>query len=205
MLQDLLTEVECINLRISQFLEGEYKDDRRLTLTLAYLNLSLDHHGSIILLMRNERHSSAMALVRVLFEAMIRAYWVVKCASDAQVDKVAEKDSFQFPNMDALTKAVDQACSDPQGTPLTFFQQAQVDAWKPMNSYTHSGLLQLARQFSGSLKIEANYPEGDLISGVNAATGAILLLGHLLATLTGRQTEAEKLEELFSFGESEAE
>ena len=115
MLEALLNEVEKVNDRIQQILGGNYCDERRLTLTLAYLNLSLDHHASIIFLMKNGRHGSAMALVRIVFEAMIRAHWIVKCASASEVDEVAEKDDFKFPKMDDMTKAVDQAYSDPQG------------------------------------------------------------------------------------------
>ncbi len=94
MLENLLNEVEGVNWRIEQLLEGDYTVEKRLTLTLAYLNLCLDHHASMVLLMRNGRNGSAMALVRLVFEAMIRAHWVVKCASNDQVDAVAEDDGF---------------------------------------------------------------------------------------------------------------
>ena len=78
----LLSDAEKINSRISELLTGEYTDDRRLTITLAYLTLSLDHHSAIIFLMRNKHFGSALALVRVVFEAMFRAHWVLGCAND---------------------------------------------------------------------------------------------------------------------------
>src|SRR5271165_5719839 len=194
-----LLEVEEINERLGRVLHGRYTDERRLTLPLAYLNLSLDHHRAIILLMRNGLHGSALALVRLVFEAMIRAHWIVKCASDAQVEKAAEDDNFKFPKMDDMAKAVDQAFSDPN-EPNTFFQQAKTDAWRATNSYTHSGLLQLARQFTGDC-LEASYPEEDLISGLNAATASVLMLGLLIALFTGQHGKADDIEKLFAFGE----
>jgi hypothetical protein len=54
MLENRLAEMEKVNARLSEILAGRYSDERRLTLTLAYLNLSLDHHSAIILLMRNK-------------------------------------------------------------------------------------------------------------------------------------------------------
>ena len=92
----LLDEVEKINVRISELLAGEYTDDRRLTITLAYLNLGLDHHSAITFLMRNKRFSSALALVRVVFETMLRSHWVVRCATDEEVDKLAEDHDFDI-------------------------------------------------------------------------------------------------------------
>ena len=54
-----------------------------------------------------------------------------------------------------------------------FFRQAKTDSWKAMNAYTHSGLRQLVRQFSGS-KVDASYREEDLLEGLRAATASVL-------------------------------
>jgi hypothetical protein len=167
-----ISEIEKINARLAELLRGRYSDERRLILPLAYLKLSLDHHRAIIVLMKCQLYGSALALVRLVFEAMIRAHWIAKCASDAQVDQVAQDDDFKFPKMNDMAKSVDQAYSDRNAEPLTFFQQAKKDAWKATNSYTHSGLLQLARQFSGD-RIEARYPEEDVVSGLNASTASV--------------------------------
>jgi len=148
--------------------------------------------------MRGQLYGSAMALVRLVFEAMIRAHWVAKCATPSQVDHVAENDNFCFPQMGDMVRAVDQACSDPADEPLTFFQQAKEDAWRATNSYTHSGLLQLARQFSGN-RVEAMYPEEDLTSGLNASTASILMLGYLVARITDQQERADELQNMFDW------
>jgi len=128
--EEQLTKAENVNGRIGPLLRSKYNDDRRLTLPLAYLNLSLDHHRAIIALIRAGLYGSAMALVRLVFEAMIRSHWVAKCATDAQVEEVAENDDFRFPKMDDMAKAVDAALSDPNDEPLSFFQRAKADAWK---------------------------------------------------------------------------
>ena len=199
--QERISGAEKINERITELLCGRYDDHRRITLTLAYLSLSLDHHRAIILLIRSRLYGSALALVRPVFEAMIRAHWVVKCASEAEVDEVAEDDNFRFPKMNDMAKAVDQAFSDPIDQPLAFFRQAKKDAWKATNSYTHSGLLQLTRQFSGD-RVESRYPDEDLLDALNASTASILMLGYLLAHWTTKWEEAGEIEKLFcAFGD----
>ena len=195
-LTERLDKAEEVNRRLSDLRKGRYSDGRRLVLPLAYLNLCLDHHQALILLMRNGLYGSALAIVRLMFEAMIRAHWVAKCASNSQVDKIAENDNFPFPNMTDLTKAVDQAFSDPKEKLLTFFQQAKEDAWEATNSYTHSGLLQLARQFSGD-RIEARYADEDLLSAASASTASVLMLGYLIARITSREKEAAAIEGMF--------
>ena len=67
-----------------------------MTITLAYSNLAMDHHTAIILLFRHRLYGSGLALVRPVFEAMLRAHWVVGCAKDAEVDQVAEDPDFDI-------------------------------------------------------------------------------------------------------------
>lgn len=50
---ETLDSAERINLALSRVLNGEYPDDRRVTITVAYCNLAMDHHTAIILLFRN--------------------------------------------------------------------------------------------------------------------------------------------------------
>ena len=64
-----------------------------------------------------------------------------------------------------------------------FFRQAKTDAWKTMNAYTHSGLPQLVRQFSG-IKVAASYSEPDVLEGLRALQHRVA--GYLLAKSTGR-------------------
>lgn len=66
-----------------------------------------------------------------------------------------------------------------------FFRQAKTDAWRAMNAYTHSGLPQLVRQFSGT-KVACSCSEQDVLEGLRAATASVLLLGYLLAKSTGQ-------------------
>ncbi|HKW97190.1 MAG TPA: hypothetical protein VJN43_05610 [Bryobacteraceae bacterium] len=77
-----------------------------------------------------------------------------------------------------------------------FFRRAKSDAWDAMNTYTHSGLRQLIRQFTGS-KVAASYSKYDVLEGLRAAMSSVLLLGYLLSKSTGRNDAAAQVEQLF--------
>jgi hypothetical protein len=87
------------------------------------------------------------------------------------------------------------AACDKAFATVQFFQTIKNQGWKAMNSYTHSGIRQLTRRFSGG-KVEPNYNDGELKEVVDATTLTVLLEGKLLCTLTGRQKEAEEVERL---------
>jgi hypothetical protein len=174
-----LNTAERVNTQLSTILAGQYPDNRRVTITLAYFNLALDHHSAIILLFRNGLYGSGLALMRSIFEAMLRAHWVVGVATPEEVDRAAEDHSFD------IMGRVDANRIDEAFRADGFFRQAKTDAWNAMNAYTHSGLRQLVRQFSGG-RVEAAYPDEELLEGLKAATASVLLLGYLLAHITGR-------------------
>ena len=87
---------------------------------------------------------------------MLRAHRIVGCAKDAEVDQVAENPDFDI--MSRLDPNRIDAAFQTDG----FFRQAKTDAWKAMNAYTHSGLPQLVRQFSGT-QVAGSYDEQDVL------------------------------------------
>jgi hypothetical protein len=181
---------ERTNAQVSELLRGDYTDDRRVTITLAYCNIALDNHVAMILLFRNGLFGSGLALARPVFEVMLRAHWVVGCARPDEVDQVAED-----PDFDIMSR-VDANRIDEAFQTQGFFRQAKTDAWKAMNAYTHSGLPQIVRQFSGR-RVQATYSEEDVREGLRAATASVLLLGYLLAKSNHRDDIAAQIEQLF--------
>jgi len=189
MISDSLLAAERINTKLCAILRNNYPDDRRITITAAFCNLALDHHTAIILLFRNRLYGSGLALVRSTFEAMLRAHWIVGCATAPEVDQFAENPAFDIMSRcdpDRIDKAF-QA----EG----FFRRAKEDAWAPLNAYTHGGLAQLVRQFSDG-KIEASYSDEDILEGVRAATESVLMLGRLLAYVTGKMDRMAEIDAL---------
>jgi hypothetical protein len=190
MIENALTTAEEINTKQSVLLRAAYREDRRVLIPVAFCNLGLDHHSAIILLFRNKLYGSGLALVRLVFEAMLRAHWIAGCATDAEVDQFAEDQSFD------IMSRCDPDRIDAAFQTGGFFRQAKNDAWKAMNVCTHGGLSQIVRQFSEN-RIEANYKEREVLEGLRAATASVLMLGYLVAHLIEQPDKVAEIEKLF--------
>jgi hypothetical protein len=92
---------------VEQLVTGEYVDDPRKLLLIAYTDLVLEHHQSIMILLDLQQFGSAFSLVRVLFEAFFRAHWVSGCATDRDVEKLCRKE-FIFPAMESMVTDIDR-------------------------------------------------------------------------------------------------
>lgn len=113
------------------------------------LGVAIDHAQGIKILLTTSAYPSASALMRVVFETYIRAMWIWKCANEEQVDIFIHRDkiisvkgkSIQFKD---LVKAVEERHELP-----VYLSEIQANVWSGLNSLTHSGNLQLARNFDG--------------------------------------------------------
>lgn len=113
------------------------------------LAVTIDHAQGIRILLSQGSYPSAAALMRVVFETYIRAMWLWECASEKQIntfindDKVVSLDGKSIHFKD-LVKAVEVSHELP-----TYLSEIQANVWKGLNSLTHGGNIQLARNFDG--------------------------------------------------------
>ncbi|OTG89403.1 DUF6988 family protein [Acinetobacter sp. ANC 3813] len=91
MLSELNTE-----LNHSIFMDGGL----RLDLVYECCDLSIEHGQAILQLLETQHDISALALFRVQFEAVVRAYWLLNVATNAQVHE------FEIRSEDELLKNV---------------------------------------------------------------------------------------------------
>ena len=176
--------------RVAAITTGEYGGDTRTTLLIGFADQIFEHHAAILRLIESRLYGSAFALVRSLFEAFFRVLWAVSCASDTDVEKIATKERFQFPGTETMVNDIDQKLKM-----NGFFLEFKKNAWTAMNSYTHTGLLQLSRRFSRT-RVEPRYSETESVEVIHVITIAIVLLGRFIAVQTGRTAEAEQAEQL---------
>jgi hypothetical protein len=192
----LIDRVEAVRRRLYELSAGRYPDDRHTTAVLAYLDVTLEHHEAICRLMGLKLFGSACALGRPVVDALFRALWVNGCATDEQVDAVAERDDFDWPK--DMMAQVDERYSAQD----RFFSTIKKGCWGALCSYAHSGLRQLAKRFSGR-RVGPRYSMTDLKEVLDTATASIILLARLLLVCTGRVTEAEETEEMMvAYGEA---
>lgn len=129
----------------------------RFDLVWAYVLIALKHHEGINALVGQNLMAPAFALLRSQIETSYRGLWVNLIASDEQVKAIRERDDEPFPRFRQMAADLD-ARYDADG-----WLQSFADHWAALNGYTHSGLLQLGRQFRDDGKVGPNYSDDMVI------------------------------------------
>ena len=206
LLEDITTRGAEIRARLRDLLERHsYPGDTKNQLLAAYVDIALEHHKAIWLLSASELNGSALALVRPMFDAYLRALWINKVASAEEVEQ-ASRDKLWFPKMSKMRDDIQQAyfpipaVKDPEAAEReklaeTFFQSLG-ETWTTLNSYTHPGGLQIVRRFTGD-RVKPKYSEDEIAEALNAATVALLMVVQMFFVSVGRRDEALETRTLF--------
>ena len=194
LLDDITARGAEIRTRLREFLERhEYTTDTRTVLVIAAIDTALEYHKAIWLLHERKLDGSAIAMLRLVFEAMFRALWLNAVASDEQVEQAAEDklDWLRIKVRDDIKRVYFGTPKNPVKVEILeelFKSLAKV--WKALNSYTHSGALQLTRRFTFD-EVKRNYTEHELARALSAATAILLLCSVLLLKTMGAHQEAD--------------
>ena len=115
------------------------------------IDQALEHHAAILLLLRSGMAGSAFALTRPVTEAVVRGVWLTACASDAEVRKFVKKDKIEL-TYGQMSAAIDTTCG------IDYFAAFKTQSWETLNSYTHTGMLQIGRRFTGNTTLSPPTP-----------------------------------------------
>jgi hypothetical protein len=124
-------------------------DKNNIKAAATLLTVTIDHAQGIRILLSNSGYPSAAALMRVVFETYIRAMWIWKCADENQIDAFINKDKIISSegkpiHFKDLVKSVENSHEMP-----VYLSEIQANFWSGLNSLTHGGNIQLARNFDG--------------------------------------------------------
>ena len=111
--------------------------------------------------MKNDLTGSALALLRPAFEAFIRGVWLHEKASDKEIDKFKTKDVLnkKFAALVKDIETIKEYRNNEKGMSLSEFTKI---AWQGLNSYTHSGKMQIIGRNTPN-SIESNYSDEEKI------------------------------------------
>jgi hypothetical protein len=124
----------------------------------AAVALSLEHAGALRLLFSTAAPQSACALLRLQYEALLRAAWLIYAAPDAASEKLAASlapESQQAAKNVAGAKAMlEQLQNALKSNPALIglvkpLAEIRDISWDAMNSFVHAGLHPLARTSEG--------------------------------------------------------
>jgi hypothetical protein len=160
----------------------------RAIIAAACQDIALEHHKAIVLSTRYLFHASAFGLVRLQFEAYIRGAWLRHCASDEQVAV--------FKECDKLDRNFGQLIADLESQEafnVGVLSRIKTQSWKEMNSFTHTGLLQVVRRIT-SAGVGAIHPEKEVVSTLDFADSvAFWSTLAIVEVVVGEPEEKEKL------------
>lgn len=160
-----------------------FQDTDRAKLSMIFLGLAHEHWVAIRSLAGLGLNHSAIAIIRLQFEATLKAFWVWHAASDhwieqcAVVKKGLDGSVIEPPprRTDALFKDIERTAPPDIHALLMQFKTV---AWKELNSYVHGGVHALAnvgREQPASFIVQ-------LVCNSNGVAGLGAMLG---ASLTG--------------------
>ncbi len=159
--------------------------DLRERLTLDACALAVEHGSALRSLMSSGLESSALALLRVQHEALLRAAWVLFSASEEAVRSLAAphtpetlKQANKLPLTNVLLEAVEK--SDAPGGLKRGLREFRERSWAGMNSYAHAGLLALGRVANG-------HPEFQLVQAIQVSNAHSYAAHMLCAQITGSE------------------
>lgn len=132
------------------------------------IHQAIEHHEAIVLLIRTKKVGSAFALVRLVLEILVRGAWFTCCATPEQIRKFRDQDKID-PAFGEMCDAIDESQK------IEYFHNQKANAWKMANSYTHTGILQLGRRWTGNT-LAPSYKDEEIIEVLRTTTIWILLL-----------------------------
>lgn len=166
----------------------KYPDDEWSTTVAAFIDQAFEHHAAIILLIRSSLFGSAFALLRPLVEIVFRGVWIAACATDTEIKRFREKDEIDH-SFGEMAKAIDAACG------IDYFHNLKQKSWDALNSYTHTGILQLGRRFTVD-KLIPSYKDEEKIEVIRTGTTMLLLIVRPFLAKHGHKNEAVQIDEI---------
>jgi hypothetical protein len=151
-----------------------YPDDLRSVVVMGTLTQIIEHHEAVLLSIRNDKMGSAFTLVQSIVEGVYRGLWINSCATDAEIQEFEQKD-----RMPVKVKEMALAI-DAKYQAQDFFEDLYSRSWAALCSYTHTGMLQLGRRFTGATAKPA-YTDDEIVQATTPQPLALCYwLGNFL-------------------------
>lgn len=148
-------------------------------------SVALEHAESFKILLASRNFTSAIGLLRLQFECLVRGMWVLYAATDIAVGKLTaelnednQKRADCLPGLTDMVKRLEVKAPKNAIDPIIEFKQY---SWKPLSGYVHGGLHAIDRHSKG-------YPIEILKQALKASNGVNGMVAVLGAILSGQAT-----------------
>ena len=170
-----------------------YDKSSRVESSKIMCSVAFEHSESAKMLLSSGNFTSALGLVRLQYEAFVRAMWLFVAASDFLVSKLmidlthdSSKRAEKLPMLSEMLKKLDGKAPKVALDQLLEFKEY---SWKPLSSYIHGGIHAVHRHSVG-------YPLPLLHQVLKESNGLSIMVGMLLIIISGDRTQSGKIPKL---------
>lgn len=170
-------------------------DTSRLTATRALASLGFEHAQSLKHLVAAGLCTSAAALLRIQFECLVRALWVLYVATDSQaelmlaeLDHVTAKQASKIPMLSQMLEEIEVNAPH---APVALLKEFKHYSWRPLSSFVHGGIHAVSRHGQG-------FPLELVLMKVRHSNGLLGIAGNLLLIIAGVPPEAGVMEGIYA-------
>ena len=138
-----------------------------------------EHHKAIQLLIQNSLVGSAFSLLRPIFENFVRGVWLLRCASEEEVQNFTQ---------DKIAKSLGAMIEEIEKNPaynVDVLSKVKKGAWSSMCSYAHGGYLPVVRRIIPD-HITPNYSDGEKLELINSSNAIALLASSEIFFMANR-------------------
>ena len=167
-----------------------FDDSQRIMVSRVMCSITFEHAESAKMLISAGNLTSATGLVRLQYEALVRAMWLLYAATDTDVLKLTseltQETADKANRLPMLSEMLEKLQGKAPQEPLDMLREFKEYSWKSLSSFIHGGLHAIHRHSKG-------YPLPLLVQMVRISNGVSLMVGMLLVILHGGGEQVGKI------------
>ena len=187
---DLLRQSDELATELSALLELPTDNSPRVTASRTLCGVSFEHSESVRILITTGNFTSSLGMLRMQYEALVKAIWANYAASENSISKLqcslnheTVKWADKIPHLSELLAELQGKAPAQALGPLNEFKEY---SWKPLSSYIHGGIHAITRHGKG-------YPINLLAQAVRSSNGLQVMTGMMLVILSGDSRQQGRL------------
>lgn len=150
----------------------------RTALPAGCFDVAVEHQNGIVVLCASGHFGPAFALIRIIFEACVRGVWLHNCATEQEIAQ------YKNDTLDRKFYSILQAVEQLEGFNEGILGNVKRKYWTAMNSFTHTGILQVSRRLSDD-SLGPNYSDEEVLEVLGFSGVICLFAAQQIALLAG--------------------
>ena len=181
MINELLKRSAELESKLLNFLAlSPHFNTERIASSRIMCSIAFEHAESARILIATGNFTSATALVRLQYEALVRAMWLLYSATDKSISKLmcelTSESASKANNLPMLSEMLAKLEGKAPKEALDMLLVFKEYSWKPLSSFIHGGIHAINRHSKG-------YPLPLLFQLLKISNGVSTMVGMLLVML----------------------